>query len=208
MVAANLLPATKAVGHPVVVTTMPASVCATPDPSPILAIHRGCDGFINFRTEGHRDDIFSIPAGYLREMFPAIRSHLSRDAYFSLNGFFRPGHGSSRHVRELPAVRRDSESLRYLNACFIDLDAHNDGLTQGDVVGRVHDAVQAGVDQGYFQFDSTGGSSTTTLSGQTLVNCSVGDAISLNNVSGFSFTYGNNMPTNVPSATLTILQIH
>ncbi|HTL71880.1 MAG TPA: hypothetical protein VL863_01160 [bacterium] len=77
-----------------------------------------------------------------------------------------------------------------------------------DLVNTPNSFVQGGVDLGYFQFDSTGGSASTTLSGQTLVNCSAGDVISLNNVSGFSFTYGNSMPTNVPSATLSILQIH
>jgi hypothetical protein len=64
--------------------------------------------------------------------------------------------------------------------------------------------VQGGVNLGYFQFDKT----MSVLSGQALVNCSAGDVISLVNVSGFSFTYGNSIPTNAPAATLSILQLH
>lgn len=77
-----------------------------------------------------------------------------------------------------------------------------------DIIDSPNSLVSGGVDQGYFQYDSTGGSSTTTLTGETLVNCSAGDVISLKNVGGFTFTYGNGMPTNAPAATLSILQIH
>jgi hypothetical protein len=65
-----------------------------------------------------------------------------------------------------------------------------------------------GVDLGYFTFNATGGSSTTTLSGQVIANCFAGDVVSLKNLGGYTFSYGNGLPTNAPSATLSILQIH
>jgi len=77
-----------------------------------------------------------------------------------------------------------------------------------DITDSPNSLVQAGVDAGYFQYESTGGSSTAKLNGEVLVNCSAGDIISLKNVGGFTFTYGNGVPTNAPSATLSILQIH
>src|SRR5690349_21132412 len=122
MVAATPLPIADTVRDLVSVPTTPASNCATPDPSPVLAIHRGSDGFVNFRAEGHRDDVFSIPAGSLMEMFPAIREHLTKDAYFSINGFWKRGLRISRFDPERQVVSRRQDNLRYLNACFTDLD--------------------------------------------------------------------------------------
>jgi hypothetical protein len=76
-----------------------------------------------------------------------------------------------------------------------------------DIVDSPNSLAQGGVDLGYFQFSSTGGSSTSVLTGQTLVNCATGDLITLKNSGNFSFTYGNGLPTNAPAATLTILRV-
>lgn len=77
-----------------------------------------------------------------------------------------------------------------------------------DIIDSPNSLVAGGVDQGYFVFNSTSGNATTVLNGQVLVNCLAGDVITVKNVTGFSFTYGNNLPTNAPSATISILQIH
>lgn len=76
-----------------------------------------------------------------------------------------------------------------------------------DITDTPHSLVLDGIDQGYFAFDASG-KATSGLNGQIIANCSAGDVISLVNASGFSFSYGNSVPTNAPSATLTILQIH
>lgn len=76
-----------------------------------------------------------------------------------------------------------------------------------DITDTPNSLVLGGVDQGYFAFDASG-KATSGLNGQIIANCSAGDVISLVNASGFSFSYGNSVPTNAPSATLTILQIH
>ena len=61
-----------------------------------------------------------------------------------------------------------------------------------------------GVDQGYFQF---GGTQTGSLSGQIIEHCTAGDSISIKNVSTGAFSIGSFVPTNAPSATISILQI-
>ena len=61
-----------------------------------------------------------------------------------------------------------------------------------------------GVDQGYFQF---GGTQTGSLSGQIIEHCTAGDSISIKNVSAGAFSIGSFVPTNAPSATISILQI-
>ena len=61
-----------------------------------------------------------------------------------------------------------------------------------------------GVDQGYFQFSGT---QTGALSGQIIEQCTAGDSISIKNVSTGAFSIGSFVPTNAPSATISILQI-
>ena len=61
-----------------------------------------------------------------------------------------------------------------------------------------------GVDQGYFQFSGT---QTGALSGQIIEQCTAGDSISIKNVSTEAFSIGSLVPTNAPSATISILQI-
>jgi hypothetical protein len=73
-----------------------------------------------------------------------------------------------------------------------------------DIVDSPNAFNQGGVDQGYFQFN---GSQTGALSGQLIEQCTAGDSISLNNVSSGNFSIGNLLPPNVPSATVTIMQI-
>ena len=74
-----------------------------------------------------------------------------------------------------------------------------------DIVDATTPFVTAdGVDQGYFQF---GGTQTGSLSGQIIEHCTAGDSISIKNVSTGAFSIGSFVPTNAPSATISILQI-
>jgi hypothetical protein len=78
-----------------------------------------------------------------------------------------------------------------------------------NLADATHSLVQpiSGANLGYFQFNATGSKSTTTLSGHVVVNCFAGDVISLNNAGSASFSYGNGLPTNAPTATLSILRV-
>lgn len=121
---------------------------ATPEPTPILELHRGGDGFICFAPNGSlgANDFktFAIRADELRGFFPAIRHHLTTDAAFSINGFWTRKRWKSRLDPGLVRVSREADNLRYLNACFIDLDGHKLGLSFGDLIGVLTNAVDAG----------------------------------------------------------------
>lgn len=83
-----------------------------------------------------------------------------------------------------------------------------------DIVNSQTSFVQSGVDLGRFQFNpGSGGNGNSsgayiTLHGELIANCNAGDVITLQNIGANSLAYGNSFPTNTPSATFSILQIH
>lgn len=107
-----------------------------PDVSLLRLIHRGDDGYVSFHREqdGRFTNLFSVQAAHAKGMFPKLRKHLLRDAYFSINGFCRGGFGRSPVLAALDAAYRESDGLRWLNACFADLDCYRLRLDPHDVV--------------------------------------------------------------------------
>ena len=104
-----------------------------PDLDPIRLIHRGEDSYVRFsRVEaGEMHIVGSLSVGDLDAMFPTIREELTADAYFTLNGFFRSGTAKT-------------EDLRYLNACYSDLDFYKSGSTRSEALRCVEKAQAAG----------------------------------------------------------------
>ena len=118
---------------------------AHPDLQPVLAIHRGHDGFVSFHRhdKGEFQDLFSIKARDLEGVFPQLVPKLETDAYFSVHGFWRDGHGISRNAPKgttLGRAHRSSSDLRWLTCCFADLDCHSLGVSLGTAIGAVIDA--------------------------------------------------------------------
>lgn len=112
---------------------------AEPVAAPILYIHRHDDGYISFATERDGEDfrpLVSIRASELETWFPGFRDQLLKDGYVGINADWRlrsfGPHGDS-YGYPLHQVSR----LRYLNACFVDVDFHKLGLDLGAVIGRV-----------------------------------------------------------------------
>jgi len=114
-----------------------------PDMKPILLLHRQHDGFVSFHRkddEGNHEDLFSVPARTLDGIFPQLSPLLETDSFFSINGWWRGGHGYAQHspgdlyVDEkgrrvpLPRAHRKSKDIRWLTCCFADLDYHNLGI--------------------------------------------------------------------------------
>ncbi len=93
---------------------------------PMLALHRH-SGFIALAAKS--DDDFrttrSIRADHLEAMLPVIREELLKDAFFSVNGHFR--HGGRNKNPHGPAAS-GTNTLRYLCACYADLDFYRQGL--------------------------------------------------------------------------------
>ena len=72
-----------------------------------------------------------------RRRLPAeLAPALATDGAFSINGFAR--------FRGQAQARRRAEQLRYLCACYADLDGYRAGLSDGQIIGRILDAADAG----------------------------------------------------------------
>ena len=108
-----------------------------PTLDPILRVHRAQDGYVTFHKM--RDDTMvddcAVRVKELETLFPQFRAELERDAYFSLNSFYRPNHGAG--IAGLPRAFRKALGARYLNACFTDIDCHERAFDFGTMVGRV-----------------------------------------------------------------------
>src|ERR1022692_2169377 len=107
--------------------------------APILRLHRHSDGYIAFAAERDGEDfrpVISIRASELETWFPAFREQLLRDSYVGINADWRlRSYGSDGPAYGYPLHR--SDQLRYINACYVDIDLHKLGLDVGAVIGRV-----------------------------------------------------------------------
>jgi hypothetical protein len=107
---------------------------------PILEIHRGLDAFVSFhRKRGEElENLGSVPTAELERMFPEFADELERDSYFSINSFYCAG----RYGNCLPGLKpafRKADGARYLNACFVDIDFHDQSgpLDFGSQFGQI-----------------------------------------------------------------------
>ena len=121
-----------------------------PDLKPVELLHRHHDGFVSFhrKVDGKFEDLFSILARQLDGIFPQLSPLLERDSYFSINGFYRAGHGIARNSPnglQLNRANRKTDSLRWLTACYADLDCHQLGISVGTAIGRIINAQDAGI---------------------------------------------------------------
>jgi hypothetical protein len=115
-------------------------------PAPILHLHRHEDGYIAFATERDGDDwrpLVSIKASELEMWFPLFRDQLLKDAYVGINADWRlRKYGEHGAAYGYPLHR--SDRLRYINACYVDIDFHKLGLDLGTVIGRVINLQESG----------------------------------------------------------------
>ena len=109
---------------------------------PIKALHRH-DGYIAFAVKNGDDfrPAFSIRASALDSYFPEFRRSLVKDSFVSLNGSYCLAHGKTGD-HGYPKHRNDT--LRYLCACYADLDFYNLGLTFGETMKAITDLCEAG----------------------------------------------------------------
>lgn len=120
-----------------------------PDLVPIILLHRGNDGFISFhRKRGDEfEDLWSVKASELTGLFPDMIPELHSDAFYSINSFYRGGHTDSPigiNGSKHPRAFRQGAGLRWLTACFADIDCVNLGLDVGTVIGSVINAQDRG----------------------------------------------------------------
>lgn len=99
----------------------------------ILDIHRGEDSYVRFYNEGEAGlrPIAALKVADLHSMFPTFREQLTRDAYFTLNSFYREGTNRTR-------------DLRYLNTCYADCDYYNARTDRAAAIAGIVRAQDAG----------------------------------------------------------------
>lgn len=109
----------------------------------MLFLHRHSDGVISFALES--DDLwlpaFAVRARDLESVFPEVLGQLIRDSFISINAAHRMARGSKGR-RGLPAHKQ--ETLRYLCACYCDIDFYRKGLTREEVLVFVRGLVKTG----------------------------------------------------------------
>jgi len=114
--------------------------------APILHLHRHRDGYIAFATKRDGDDfrpLVSIRASELETWFPAFRTELEKDSYVSINADWRlRKYGPNGDAYGYPL--HNSKALRFINACYVDIDLHKLCLDLGTVIGRVINLQESG----------------------------------------------------------------
>ncbi|MBZ5620052.1 MAG: hypothetical protein LAQ69_15205 [Acidobacteriia bacterium] len=116
---------------------LPGAEPTGPESLPIQIVHRHPDGVITFHrknTDGGFENLFAIRAEHLQGMFPEFRRELEKDSYFSINAFWHP---QRQRARIKATEARRSDRLRYLCACYCDVDCHKNGVRFGTAFGVI-----------------------------------------------------------------------
>ena len=110
----------------------------------IAAIHRHTDGVITFhkKVDGCFENLFAIRAQHLESMLPEVRHQLDTDVFVSVNAYWHAE--ENRHYLSA-AQCRQPHRLRYLCACFVDLDFYKLGLSYGQLMGMIVDFQDRGL---------------------------------------------------------------
>lgn len=96
----------------------------------IHGIERQQDGYVSFcrKINDDHQDLAGIKITELRQHFPQIQRWLLRDAYFSVNASWRAAPYINKRTGLPSAWRQEKRDLRYLNACYCDLDCYKANL--------------------------------------------------------------------------------
>ena len=128
---------------------LPAMVMPdAPDVLPIVEMHRGHDGFVAFQrreADGGVHPLFSVPAKELASVFPQfVAPHVGEESFFSINGMYRGGFQQSSVEPKFRSAKWGGRELRWLTACYVDIDFYKMGITLGQAIGVVVDAQDRG----------------------------------------------------------------
>lgn len=119
-----------------------------PDLFLIRSLHRHPDGYVAFAVE--RDDefrpTFAIKASELETLFPEFVEQLQKDSFVSINSSWRLGLRSRNRLATGPPSH-STETLRYLCACYADLDFYKLDIEPADF-GGIMAAIIAFQDRG------------------------------------------------------------
>jgi hypothetical protein len=138
-------------------------------------LHRGDRAFAAFHVgaDDTFESVGSMPTDMLADNPDQLRRLLNKDGHVSINSMYRCGHRFFSYHRHFPAViegqhvqrerkvtrrlqkipnggglcyaHRDSRSVRWVNAAYVDLDGHAFGMGEDDLRDRLLHAVRGGV---------------------------------------------------------------
>jgi len=105
---------------------------------PMQDLHRHEDGYVAFAAK-NEDDFrpkFAVRASALEQYFPDFRDQLTKDSYVSINASYKTARRLNRAgTVGIPA--HSTDNLRYLCACYSDLDFYKHNITFGEAFGKV-----------------------------------------------------------------------
>jgi hypothetical protein len=115
-----------------------------PTTSGIKQIHRH-NGFISFGAKSGEDfhHLASIQRSELDSIFPFFQERLEKDAYVSVNGSYRETQSLNSSPRAITKYH-SADTLKYLCACYADIDYYDAGLTFNQAYFLFLEAVTAG----------------------------------------------------------------
>jgi hypothetical protein len=109
----------------------------------MLLLHRHQDGVISFavESEGRWRPVHAVRAQDLESMFPEFREQLLKDSFVSINAAHRMARRSS---GRLGMPDHKTSNLRYLCACYCDIDCYKIGISFEAALQLVGDRVNHG----------------------------------------------------------------
>jgi len=109
----------------------------------MLLLHRHPDGVISFAVEsdGRWRPVHAVRARDLESIFPEFREQLLRDSFVSINAAHRMARRSGGRLG-MPAHK--TETLRYLCACYCDIDCYKIGVNCDAAIKFVSERVKDG----------------------------------------------------------------
>lgn len=114
----------------------------------ILLLHRSPDSYVSFleqNPQGGLRGLASVRVTELRQKFALLIPHLGEDAYLSVNSFYRAEfRGRNHRLPEFPRACHSAAALRYLNACFVDLDCYRGTCSIEQVLADIQARQQVG----------------------------------------------------------------
>lgn len=130
---------------------IPSSIENPNRPSPLVLdfIHRGHDGYVPLCREkgGEWQALGNVLATQLRGLFAddVIAAALDADSYFGIHGMYAHGRYRQRHqLEQLQPPLRNLQSVRWINACHVDLDCYKLGMDVHGAMAEVGRMVDAG----------------------------------------------------------------
>jgi hypothetical protein len=112
---------------------------ASPGVDFVRCVHRGGDGYVVFVGQGGgRWSEYSVRLDRLQAGFDELSDDLNCDAYVSINTTFRAAGRLPNRVA-VERGHRPTAAVKYLNACFVDLDFYKEGVDEATALERISD---------------------------------------------------------------------